>query len=295
MPESQPHHLIVGAGSMVGNALMTRLRQTGASVLGTTRRPENAGEKCLHLDLADDLREWHPPKPVDVAILCAGETRLQNCQNDPAKTAKVNVGGISQLAKNLHHAGAFVIYLSTNQVFDGSVPFRSPRDSRCPVTEYGRQKAEAERRIGGGGAACAIVRFTKILGPQTPLFANWADALRRGQPVRAYSDMMLAPVPLSCVVDALLLIAGRRLAGIFHVSGDRDISYEAAARIGAGALGADARLVQPVRAAQTGFDGGPMPLHTTLDMDVLKSVHGIVPPPVQRTIETAFVNPQQLG
>jgi dTDP-4-dehydrorhamnose reductase len=280
---------------MVGNALITRLRQTGACVLGTTRQRENVGEKCIHLDLADDLRQWRPPQPVDVAILCAGETRLQNCKNDPAQTAKINVDGISQLAKNLQRAGAFVIYLSTNQVFDGSVPFRSPRDSRCPVTEYGRQKAEAERRIGEGGVACAIVRFTKILGPQNSLFATWADALRRGQRIQAYSDMMLAPVPLFCVVDILLLIAGRRLAGIFHVSGARDISYETAARIGAGALGADPRLVQPVKAAQNGFDSEPVPLHTKLDMDSLKSVFGIAPPDVLWTIETAFVKPRLLA
>ncbi len=295
MSQSQPHYLVVGAEGMVGNALVERLRQTGLSVLGTTRRRENLTKKNLHLDLADDVQQWRPPQPVDVAILCAGETRLQNCKDDPEKTAKINVEGISQLAKNLQHAGTFVIYLSTNQVFDGSVPFRSPRDSRCPVTEYGRQKAEAERRISEGGAACAIVRFTKILGPQTPLFANWADTLRRGQPIQAYSDMMLAPVPLSCVVNILLLIADRRLVGIFHVSGDKDISYEAAARIGASALGADIRLAQPVKAAQNGFEGGPMPLHTTLDMDVLKSIPGVVPPDVQWTVEMAFVNPRLLA
>lgn len=107
--------------------------------------------------------------------------------------------------------------------------------------------------------------------------------------------MTLAPVPLSCVVSVLLLIASRRLAGIFHVSGDKDVSYEAAARVGATALGADPRLLQPVKAAQNGTDNEPVPMHTTLDMDVLKSIHGIVPPNVQWTFETAFVNPQLLG
>jgi len=280
---------------MVGNALITRMRQTGLCALGTTRRRDRANEECLHLDLADELQQWRPPRPVDVAVLCAGETRIQACKNNPAQSSRVNVEGLFQIAKNLQSQGAFVIYLSTNQVFDGSVPFRSSRDPCCPVTEYGRQKAEVERRLGQAGAPCAIVRLTKILGPRTPLFATWAEALRSGQSIQPFSDMTLAPVPLSCVVSVLLLIAGRRLPGIFQVSGDRDISYEAAARVGASAMGAAPRLVKPVKTAQNVPDTEPLPVHTTLDMEVLKLTFGIVPPSVEWTIKTAFMQPELLG
>jgi dTDP-4-dehydrorhamnose reductase len=275
---------------MVGSALLARVRQAGLCALGTTRRPDRVNEECLRLDLADDLQQWRPPQPVEVA-----EARIQACKDNPAATARVNVEGLSQLAKSLQSQGAFVIFLSTNQVFDGSVPFRSPLDPCCPVTEYGRQKAEAERRFLQSGGAGAIVRFTKILGPRTPLFATWAVSLRRGQRIQPFSDMTLAPVPLSCAVNVLLLIAARRLPGIFHVSGDRDVSYEAAARAGAAAMGADPRLVMPVRAAQSAVDSEPLPLHTTLDIGAIKATLGLVPPDVQWTIETAFLNPQLLG
>ena len=107
--------------------------------------------------------------------------------------------------------------------------------------------------------------------------------------------MTLAPVPLSSAVNILLLVAGGRLAGKFHVSGNRDISYAAAAQMGAQALGASQQLVQPVKAAQARPGIEPMPVHTTLDMNVLKSAFGIVPPDVQWTVETAFVNPVLLG
>jgi dTDP-4-dehydrorhamnose reductase len=281
---------------MLGNALITRLRQTGLCVLGTTRRRELVNENCLHLDLAEDLQAWRPPRPVDAAILCAGETRIQACKDNPAQTSKINVEGVLQIATNLQSQGAFVIYLSSSQVFDGSVPFRSPRDPCCPVTEYGRQKAEVERRLSGAGSPAAIVRLTKVLGPRTPIFATWAESLRRGRDIQAFSDMALSPVPLSCVVSILPLIAGRRLPGIFHVSGERDISYEAAARAGAAAMGADPGLVKPVQAARNGVDTGPfLPVHTTLDMEVLRLSLGIVPPSVEWTIKTAFTRPELLG
>ena len=114
-------YLVAGADSMVGSALITRLQQTGARVLGTTRRQEKVGPGCIYLHLVDDLRQWRPPAPVSVAILCAGETRIQECKNNPATSAQVNVAGISQIARNLRSEGTFVIYLSTNQL-SGSIP-----------------------------------------------------------------------------------------------------------------------------------------------------------------------------
>lgn len=293
--EKQPHYLVVGADSMVGCALVQRMKHARMRVTGTTRRRDTIGGANLFLDLTGATDSWHPPHPVDVAIICAGVTRIQACKDNPMQSAKVNVDGVVNLAKNLQRSGAFVIHLSTNQVFDGSTPFRSTNDPTCPVSEYGRQKAEAECRLRECETSCAIVRFTKILGPQTALFLNWADALRRGEAIQAFSDMTLAPVPLSCVTSVLLLIAAEQLVGTFHVSGERDISYEAAARIGAEVLGADVRLVEPVNTTPASVGGEPVPLHTTLDMDVLKTTLGIVPPDVQWTIEKAFANPELLA
>jgi len=275
---------------MVGGALIARMRQAEAEVTGTTRRLGSPGE-LLHLDLSTDLSSWRPPQPGGTAILCAGVTGVQACEDDPAGSRRVNVEGIVQVAKNLHAAGVFVIYLSTNQVFDGSAPFRAPTDPTCPVTEYGRQKAEAERQLTAAGTVGVIVRLTKVLGPRNSLFSGWTQSLRAGQGIQAYSDMTFAPVPLSCVVDVLLLLAARRLGGIFQVSGEKDITYATAAQIGAEALGVEPRLVQSVKSAAA----RSVPIHTTLNVDSLKSATGVVPPAVRWTVETTFMQPQLLG
>ena len=281
-------HLVIGADGLVGGALIRRLRNAGVSVAGTTRRRANVHERCIHLDLTDRAGQWRPPWPVSVATICAGVTTVQACKDDPRSTAAINVEAISNLAANLVAAGAFVILLSTNQVLDGSTPRQAPDAPLSPATEYGRQKAEAERRMAQHGQSVAIVRFAKILGPQPSLIAGWTGALKRGEPIQPFSDMTLAPVPLSCAVTVLTLVAGLRLPGVLQVSGEEDITYADAARIGAKALGADTRLVQPA-AAGTG------PVHSSLNTDRLKTALGIVPPPAQWTIEAAFSNPQFLA
>ena len=242
-----PVTLVVGADSLIGSALVGHLRDAGQGVIGTTRRREAVDASTLYLDLSGDVASWTCPLPISVAYLCAGVTGLESCRREPVPTARVNIDGISTLAQNLVAHGAFVVYLSTNQVFDGTKPHRSPDDPVSPVTEYGRQKAEAERRISRWGDSASIVRLTKVLYPAAPLLYQWREALERGDTVEPFSDMYMAPVPLDHVVTVLRLVGEQCLPGILQVSGDRDISYAEAALMGARMIGADAQLVRPVR------------------------------------------------
>jgi dTDP-4-dehydrorhamnose reductase len=295
MPDGESRILIVGSDGVLGKALMNHLQRAGQCVAGTTRRRENTGESRLYLDLSQDVSEWRPPWPVGVAVICAGATSVEGCRHDPNASERVNVMGTGDLSGNLMSTGTFVIFLSTNQVFDGSVPHRMEEDPLSPVTEYGRQKARTENLIRKWGDCAAIVRFAKILGPQTPLFAGWLTALQKGEAIHPFSDMYLAPVPLSCAVSVLRLVIDRRFSGVLQVSGDRDVSYADTAVAAARLWGATADLVQPVKAGTMECFRTGLPAHTTLNMDRLKSRLGIVPPDVGWTIETALTSPELLA
>jgi dTDP-4-dehydrorhamnose reductase len=281
-----PVTLIVGADSMIGGALLAHLRRAAVRVRGTTRR-EAVSESLLHLDLAQDCSSWQCPEPVDVAVVCAAVSNLEACSRDPVASAKINVQGISALVRNLTGQGAFVIFLSTNQVFDGSLPYRPADDPPSPMTEYGRQKAEAERRI-SGSASVAIVRLTKVLGLRNSLFEAWAKALRHGKIIHPFADMVMSPVPLSATVSVLRLFADLRRPGIFQFSGSQDISYAETAYLLAQTLEADPDLVQPVIASQSDQYSEFIPRHTTLNMDHLRSALGIEPPTLQWTLKSTF-------
>jgi len=279
---------------MVGAALVQRLRRSGLEVRGTARRRDAVTDTNLFLDLSAVPGSWSPPKPVDVAILCAGVTRLKACKEQPETSRRINVDGIVQIAETLREQGAFIIYLSTNQVFDGTRPLVAPSDSTSPVTEYGRQKAEAEQSLHKAGAVDAIVRLTKVMGPVNALIEGWKRDLLTRRIISPFSDMTMAPVPLSSVLSVLSMIAQERRSGTYHVSGERDITYAEAARIGAEVLGASPELVQPLLSAQADPNSEPSPMNTSLNINLLKATFGITPPEVRWTIETAFTAPQFL-
>ncbi len=276
--------LVVGADSMIGAALVRALQAAGRPVQGTTRRAFPKGDYRL-LNLNEVSPVWSGP-PVAAAYFCAGITNMETCRRDPAGSHRVNVEGILRLARGLAETGAFLIFLSTNQVYDGSRPYRRPAEAPCPITEYGRQKALAEAGLLDCGGA--VVRLTKVLGESVPLFAGWAAAAIRGEPIQAFADMFLAPVPLTTAVSLIMNVGIKRRPGIVHLSGARDVSYSEAAHLGLTALGANGGLIQPTSVVSMPT-AAAVPRFTTLDDETIPAQMGISIPEVEATIRSAFL------
>ena len=284
MEKSKDRRLVIGADGLIGRALSAHLKSAGAAVIETTRKPDSVSDKRLFLDIAKDISDWQLPEHISVAYLCAAATSLVNCKKDPFHTKKINVTNTVALARKLVEQGAFVVFPSTNLVFDGSVAFQKADYPACPNTEYGRQKAEAEIQLLNLGESVATVRFTKILGLDTPLFKGWIEALRNNEIIHPFSDMVMSPVPLSSAVEVLYRIAEKRLSGIVQVSGKEDVSYEQAAYFIARGIGARKELFQPVKSTESGIDMEAAPLNTTLDTSRMESALGMMPPDIWKTI-----------
>jgi len=285
MPSQLRPNLIVGSDSLLGHALSEYLTGVGEAVVGTTRRPEMVSESCFFLDLSQSVDHWNCPVPAKVGFLCAGVTKLDTCRRYPIETARVNVRGIIQLARYLLEHGAFVIFPSTNLVFDGSETFRNPCDLPSPRTEYGRQKFSAEQELLKLGSKSGVVRFTKILEPCNRLIMNWVQALQHGLVIKPFVDMVIAPVPLRFAVEALYRISESHLTGITQISGNRDVSYEQMARYVAERLGADQKLILPVEVREACPHLEPPAANTTLDTTRLSEQLGLDPPDVWETID----------
>lgn len=259
-----PPVLIVGGEGLLGTALREHARRAGGPVWATLQHlPEPGVPELEQLDLTEPLDTWTPP-PCPAAILCAAIPSLETCRRDPAGTRHVNVTQTVRLAERLRAAGVFVVFPSTNLVFDGTLPGRRAHDPVCPQTEYGRQKAEVEAALATFGPWAAIVRLTKVVSPHWALLRNWTAALQAGQPVRAFADLGCAPIPLDLTARGLLEVARRRLPGLWQFSAETDVAYADLARHLARRLSGDPALVEEISAQATG-ELEHVPRHTTLD------------------------------
>jgi dTDP-4-dehydrorhamnose reductase len=275
--------LVVGADGLIGGALWRRARAEGRPVIGTTRRAavnEVEDDGRIHLDLSDDPAAWALPQSIGAAFLCAGMTGIDACESRPDEARHINVRQTLCLAERLLHRGAHVVFVSTNQVFDGARPHTPPDAPYAPQTTYGRMKVEAERQLSALGGATTILRLSKVAQTLSRLLASWATTLRSGRPVEPFADMRAAPLPLNFVVEMLVRIADGRIIGVVQASGDEDVPYADIARRLAATLGTSESLVRPRPAGRGKVAPRHFPRHTTLDTSRLIRELDLTPPPV---------------
>ena len=282
--------LIVGGESEIGAAAFAGLKAQGEVVAATTRRPDVVGQGRSFLDLASSLDEWEPPQGTASACVCAAVARLADCAADPQRSAHINVSQTLAVVDKLLSRGVYVLFLSTNQVFDGNLRHVRPDAPRSPVSEYGRQKARTELVLGdymARGAPVGILRLAKVVSPRMPLLQRWMADLANGKAISAFNDMTLAPTPMACVTSAISSLLGERASGIFQLTGPRDVSYADVGRFLAKKLGVESSLVQATGARDAGLPEGATPLNTTLDSSVLRDRFGLDVPDVWQVIESA--------
>jgi len=274
--------LLVGGDSEIGAATARRMAELGIAGAATTRRHHRAGATRPFLDLGAPLDNWRPPEGTSAACIFAGIARLAACAADPAGSARINVAQTLTLVDRLLAHDVHVLFLSTNQVFDGLQP-------HSPVSEYGRQKAQTEAALIARlsqGAPIAILRLGKVVAPDMALLRGWINALKQGEPIRAFRDMTLAPAPAALVGEVIVALLRNRAEGIFQFTGPRDVSYAETARYLAARFGADPRLVEETSALENGQPVGSTPCNTTLDCSAIRERFALQCPDAWAVLDT---------
>jgi dTDP-4-dehydrorhamnose reductase len=247
--------------------------------------PGSPSASVLPFDLAHPEDLVGRVEHVECVVFCAAITSMRACEHDPVGTSLINVRHTVATIKPFLDNGSFVIFLSSSAVFDGETPYPDERSPVTPVTEYGRQKAEVERQLlalDAGRCRVCIVRPTKVLATKLPLIQRFLHALHAGHPAEAFTDLVLSPISIDYVVNALLRMARAQIGGIYHLSGDQELSY---ARLLVEL--AQACQVNPASVRGTPSNDGrsPIPLflprHPALGMRITEETYRIRPQPLQ--------------
>lgn len=275
--------LIVGTDGTIGSALGTAMRGRGMEVWATSRRDDVSSlRKAIHLDLTEPGRLRLPTAPSS-AFLCAARSGFLECEQSSDATYRVNVAGSMAIARHLLSRGVFVVLLSSSAVYDGLTPLPEESLVPSPTTEYGRQKAEAERQLlqlDAGRGNVAIVRLTKVFASSTPVVRGFMQHLRKGEHFDAFLDLYICPVSLRYVVESLLEIERRRSGGIFHLSGSSELSYADFARRLAGKMGVSPDLVGEWTVQESPTPVLYRPRHPALGMTLTSRTIGLHPEPI---------------
>jgi dTDP-4-dehydrorhamnose reductase len=218
---------IFGATGMLGKALMRRW---------PTDRDEVTGVGSAQSDIRDSTqveRAIQQSKP-DWIVLAAAYTDVDGCELNPALAAAVNTTGSVNLARAAHSAGAKLLFVSTDYVFDGTktTPYET-NDPRNPINAYGRSKAEAEEKILAILPDACIVRTSWLFGPGGKCFPNTILKLAATRPeIEVVNDQRGSPTYTLDLADAIVALCKSQARGIVHCTNRGDCTwYDFAAEI----------------------------------------------------------------
>jgi dTDP-4-dehydrorhamnose reductase len=125
-----------------------------------------AGADLPELDILDApaLRAHLADERPGFVVNAAAYTAVDKAEDEPEMARRVNVDGARNVAEAACNAGARVIYISTDFVFDGSkgMPYE-PDDSPAPLTVYGATKLDGEVAVREATDGDAIVIRTAWL------------------------------------------------------------------------------------------------------------------------------------
>ena len=196
--------------------------------------------------------------------------------------SRANVDTSVTLADFAAKAGANLLYVSTDSVFDGKGANYKESDPVAPVNVYASTKLRGETEVLRRHPAAIVARtnFYGWTGCHKSGLVDWIlQRLGQGRELPGFTDAIFSPLLVNDLAIALLDLAAYDVSGIFHVVGPEAISkYEFAVRV-ARLFGYDPQLVRPSRTADV-----PMkalrPLNTKLDTSKLQSLLGHALPDV---------------
>ena len=148
--------LVTGALGQLGREISKLADSTEHTYIYTDVR---AHEGVVELDVTDAEAVNAAVQGVDVIVNCAAYTDVNKAESDAEAAHKVNALAPAVLAEAAKAAGAMLIHVSTDYVFDGQANVPYTEDSvRNPLGVYGRTKMEGEDAIIKSGCRHLIFR-----------------------------------------------------------------------------------------------------------------------------------------
>lgn len=257
---------------MVGRDLCAALGTRDEHVVAVTK---------ADLDVTDApaVREAVRRARPDVIVNCAAYTKVDDAEANEHLATAINSSAVEFLADAANDAGALLVQLSTDFVFDGSK--RTPygvNDPTSPLSAYGRSKLIGEQAA-SGAEKHVILRTAWLFGIHGPNFVEAIrNQVRKGtNPLRVVHDQRGRPTYTPHLAEAIIRVtqlahedAGAR--GIIHYADTPECTWFDFAQ----AIAGDAVTVLPISSAEFPRPA-KRPAYSVLSTERYERLTGVAP------------------
>lgn len=235
--------LVTGAGGMLAYDLVPALREAGW-VVTALGRPD--------LDITDPAQCVAAVEGHDLVVNTAAYTAVDAAESDEAAAFAVNAVGAANVARASSWAGARLVHISTDYVFDGAATEPYGVDHPiAPRSAYGRSKAAGEWAVRALCAESWVVRTAWLYGAGGRNFVSTMLQLaKERQTVSVVDDQVGQPTWTVDLADLIVrLVEANAPYGIHHGTAAGQTTWFGFARAVFELSGLDPTRVEPTTSA----------------------------------------------
>ena len=265
--------LVTGANGQLGREMQR---------LGAVSPNNYLFTDVAELDITDAaaVRACVAEHGIDAIVNCAAYTNVERAEEDEAAADRLNRQAVENLARAAAEAGALLVHVSTDYVFDGraSEPY-TEESPTAPLGAYGRTKRAGEEAVVKAGCRYLILRTAWLYSEYGNNFLKTMLRLTaERESLNVVFDQVGTPTYAGDLALAIFSILegglDRGNEGIYHFSDEGVCSwYDFAVEI-ARATGRNRCRIAPCRTAEYPTKA-PRPAYSVLDKSKLKQTFGI--------------------
>lgn len=230
--------LVLGASGMAGQAFMKKLKESGFTTQGLSRKGPDIYDDLLinASQIHKYLNEYSP----DLIINCAAIVSIEYCERNPDEAEKLNSHIPKVLASAMDNSGAKLIQISTDHYYTGDKDKKhSESDPITLANKYAETKYKGEQNA-LQYERTTVIR-TNITGyrgyPNKPTFIEWLlDCLRSKKSLILFDDFYTSTIDVNSFCDLCLDPGVMKTSGLLNIASScpitkKDFAYKLAEKL----------------------------------------------------------------
>lgn len=258
--------LVTGAAGQLGRDTVLACEAAGDTVFGVDRSQLDVTDRDAVLGAITSLRP-------DAVIHCAAWTAVDACEGDPGRAFDANAMAVRHVAEACHRVGAHLVHVSTDYVFDGSLPRPYHEwDTPNPASVYGASKLAGEREALALGPDAAVVRTSWVCGEHGNNMVKTVLRFAAERPTLSFvTDQVGHPTFTADLAPMLRWVALDRRSGVHHLTNSGAVSWHEFVQEIVRLMGKDPAMVLPIVTADLDPPRpAPRPANSVLDNAVAR-------------------------
>ena len=217
--------LVTGCNGQLGRAI--RKEYAGSDVeFVNTDVTEGEGVKALDITDVDAVLKMVEETKPEVIINCAAHTNVDACETQLDLAYKINAIGPRNLSIAASKAGAKMIHVSTDYVFEGNGtrPY-TEFDEPNPVSAYGKTKLEGENFVKAFADKYFILRTAWLYGEGKNFVKTMLRLAETHDEVSVVSDQLGSPTSAVELAKMIHYLEPTENYGVFHATCEGDTNW----------------------------------------------------------------------